>query len=291
MYKGSHLFHLLIMVMLNSALSLALYFTWKTGHLSIGQAGFMGVGAYTSALLTKLLGFNVWVAFFAGGLVTAIIGFMLGWLVLRIRGAYFLLATFAFSEILISIWMYFTFPFGGPGGLLGIPKPSITIPGLLNVRLASTSNYYYLVLIYTIITLFIVYRLETSQFGDTSGAIDESEALAESLGIAALRHKTITFTITSFLTGIGGALLAHYLSVITPSTFGFVNSVNLQIYCVVGGRASPLGPILGATLLTVVGDYLFALGAWKDVVFGAVLLLTIRFMPKGLESVFRSGHA
>lgn len=285
-YKGGHLLHLLIMVMLNSGLSLALYFTWKTGHVSLGQAGFMGVGAYTSALVTKLFGLNVWAGLFLGGLTAATIGFMIGWLVFRLRGAYFLMATFAFGEILISIWMYFTYPFGGPSGILGIPKPSLTIPCLVKINFAPLANYYYLVLIFAVISAFVMHRLgASSRFGETSECIAETEILAESLGIPTLRHRVVVFTITSFLTGIGGALLGHYLAVITPSAFGFSQSVNLQIYCMVGGRATIMGPIFGATLLTIAGDYLFPLGGWKDVIFGLILLLIIRFMPSGLETV------
>jgi branched-chain amino acid transport system permease protein len=272
------------MAMLNSAFSLALYFTWKTGHISVGQAGFMGMSAYTSAILSKSLMVNVWLSILIGGIVSAILGFLIGWLVLRIRGAYFVLATFAFAEVLVAIWMYFVNPFGGPAGITRIPKPSIAISGLIQFNFALVKNYYYLVLVFAALTFFVVYRLGTARFGMTSEATADAELLAESLGVPTLRHKVNTFTITSLITGTGGALLAHYLTVITPHTFGFVTSVNLLIYCVVGGVSTVLGPILGATILTVVGDYLFFIGAWKEVVFGAVLLLSIRFIPKGLES-------
>jgi branched-chain amino acid transport system permease protein len=285
-----YVLHVAIVVLVHVVYAQALYVIMRMGYLSFGHAGYIALGGYTSALLATSLGISPWIGFVAGGLVAAIFAWALGAVTLKLRGIYFSLSVFAFAEVVNAVFRAFEV-FGGPAGIAAVPRP-----GLLGTRLNTHLQFYYVVLVVTLISLVFLYRLQWTRFGFTLLALRTSatEALAESIGIDAARHKTLAFVVSCFFCGLMGAVHVHYLRFVSPFVFTFFLSTDLMVYVMVGGLGSFWGPLLGTVLLTGLGEQLFAAGYYKSLVYAVVLLVVILALPGGLislPSVFRGGAA
>ncbi|MBI4620499.1 MAG: branched-chain amino acid ABC transporter permease [Desulfobacterales bacterium] len=277
----------LMVLLLNIILAISLWVIMTVGQLSLAHAAFMAVGAYTSALLVMKLGLPFWLAMPASGIMAAILALVIGSITLRLKGAYFLLVTFAFGEIVILIFSNFWESlFGGVSGLIGVPPPDpISIPFIPQVRFVSKVPLYYLALSLTLITVLTIYRLKNSRLGLTFGALKEGDLLAECIGIDIMKYKVMAFTVGCFFAGIAGSLYAHSFVVVTPIDFSFYHSVYILIYVVVGGESSFLGPILGASVLTLFSEILRKFGHYESIGYGIALILVMLFLPSGIISL------
>ena len=263
---------------LNAILGLSLYMTLSCGLLSLANAAFAGIGAYTAALLTLRQDWPFLPAVLAGSLVAMLIAIPLGVPVLRLRGVFLAIATIGFGEVTRIVLINWE-PSGGALGLPSIPQKTEWwhIYGLLAL------------------VLFFFWRLRGSRMGYALEAIREDEAAARTMGINTTYYKVLAFMIGAFIAGMAGALEAHYVRAIEPRTYGFARAVEILIYAVVGGITSFIGPVLGAALITSLPEFLrtdtirslgVKPGADRVILNGVILLVVILFLPRGLVSLF-----
>jgi branched-chain amino acid transport system permease protein len=263
---------------INALLALSLYVTLSAGQLSLGNAAFAGIGGYTAGILTTQLGVPYGVALLAGALAAALVGFLLGLPVLRLRGVFLAIATLSFGEVvrIAAINLKIT---GGAEGLLGMPTRTKT----------------WIIYLTVIGVGYFLAKLRHSRIGWSFQSIREDETAAAAMGINTTYYKTLAFTIGAFIAGLAGALYAHLNYIISPGEFGFSAAVNLLIYCIVGGSRVWYGPIFGATLLTALPEVLRGIGVTagpiRMFVNGLILLLVILFLPNGLVSLFQRRKA
>jgi branched-chain amino acid transport system permease protein len=279
---------LLVFLVINVLLVASYRLLTLTGEWSLAHVVIMGVGAYGSALMAKELAFPVPLAMLAGASVAALIAFLLSFPLFRMKGFYFLIGSFAAGEVIRLIWKWseLTWLFGGPKGIKLIPPfPDIEA---LSIDFYDPVNYYYLCLIVVAIALLILYRIERSRIGLTFHAIHWQDKLAESVGVNTFGYRMLAFVIASFFAGLAGALYAHYVGTVNPNRFNVEEMVYVLIWAIVGGTATFYGPILGVVVLTILNEVVLrALGIdeMRPLLYGAILILFILFLPKGLESL------
>jgi branched-chain amino acid transport system permease protein len=246
-----------------------------TGQFSLAQQTFAAIGAYTSGLLIVWLGFPLWLSMPSGILVSAALGFALGWLVLRLRAIYLAIATWAFAE---TIHVLLTAAYSITRGEQGLSVPSLY--GSLEPVL-----YYYTLLPVTAAIVIGLYVLVRSPLGYFMRAIKDDELRAETLGVDATRVKVLVFTLTSGLSGLAGVFYAHYMVVLSPQMADFSEMAKLVIMVVVGGLGSFAGPLLGAPIVHVVLTYLQKYGEWDMVVFALIVIALMRSYMGGLAAL------
>jgi len=218
--------------------------------VSLGQAGFMAIGAYASAILTQKFGVPFAVALIVGGVVAGIIGIVVGFPALRIKGIYLLLLTLGFSEIVSVIalsWEYV----GGAQGFRNISFNPFTLAYVLGII--------------AILLLFFA-RLERSSLGRAMDSIHQDETAAEVMGIDVVRIKLLAFGLGAMLAGLAGALYAHHATFMDSTTFNIMLSVEILVFVVVGGGSTYWGPVFGAIVLNAIPEFLRALREWLELI-------------------------
>ena len=212
----------------------------------------------------------------------ALVSWVLGRLVLRLKG-HFLAITTAFFGVMVAVvlnnWVGLT---KGPMGLPGIPRPTpIPLPGF-RIEIATRTHYYYLVLILLGLVLYVAWRIVRSRLGKAMVAIRENEELAQSIGIESMRYKLFSFCLGGGIAGLAGAFYAHYILFISPVTFNVGDSINLVVMVIFGGMTTLSGPVLGAVILTLLPEFLRMAGALRLVIYGLALMIFIIWMPLGV---------
>jgi len=260
----------------------------RVGQLSLGQAGFMAIGAYASAMLTINLHVPVWLGLLFGGVISAIVAMLMGMVVLRLGGLYFAIVTLAFGEIVRVITMNLTSVTNGIYGLIP-PLPSLVIGSYAVDFAQSKVPYYYLALLLMIGAALVFWRVDNSRLGRIFRSISSDSRLSEHIGMPLMKYRVIAFTTAGFFTGIAGALYSSYLRFIGPTLLGLWQSITILIMSAVGGAGSAVaGPIIGAMLLSPLGDYLtsWAPGA-RALIFGSIVVIVTFLLPDGLVSLKR----
>jgi branched-chain amino acid transport system permease protein len=260
-----------------------------TGIFTFGHQAFFGLGAYVSALLSMKMNLSPWLGLPVGGIAAALVGLLIGLPCLRLRAApYIAITTLAFAEIARIVCMNLVGLTRGEMGLWGIPAfPDLTLPGGLEISFSGgdRTGYYYVILIVFVISAALIGWLMRSYVGLAFRAIREEQDAAVSLGIDRTKYKLLAFIISSFLAGVAGSFYAHYILILTPSSVFSVGVMSEIIAVVlVGGLGTFWGPIIGAFSLTVLLEYLRAFGEYRFMIYGAMLVATIMFMPKGVSS-------
>jgi branched-chain amino acid transport system permease protein len=250
---------------INIIMALSLYLPFSAGQISLAQAGFMAIGAYTSSILTLYFGFPFYIALLLGGLLSAMTGVLVGFPAIRIKGIYLLLLTFAFGEMVRVFFLNFE-PTGGASGMGGMELKT----NLVNV--------------YTIVAIliFFFHRLSKSRMGRAFESMREDEIAAEVTGINIVKAKLISFGVGAFIAGIGGGLYAHYAMYIDSPKFGFLLAVEFFVFAVFGGVEIFWGPIVGATLLTLIPEMVRFLSEWRMIFYGLVIVVLMIVRPQGL---------
>lgn len=260
-----------------------------TGEWSLGHVVMMGVGGYASALLSKRLGVPVPLAMLLGASTAGAIAFVLSFPLFRMKGFYFLIGSFAAGEVIRLCWQRFRDPFGGPKGIKLIPGfPDLEL-GPIQIAFFDPVSYYYLCLAVVSLSLLVLHRIERSRIGLTFHAVHWQDKLAEAAGIDTWRYRSLALVVASFFAGLAGTLLAHYLGTVNPNQFGVDAMVFVLVWVIVGGTGTLYGPILGVVTLTVVNEIVLrALGLEqaRPLVYGAILIASILFLPGGLESLW-----
>ncbi len=289
--KDRYYLHILVMAGIFTILTLS----WNllsgfTGQLNLGHAAFYGIGAYTSALLAMKTGISPWLGLPLGGLVAAFFGFLLGIPSLRLSGPYLAITTIGFAEILRLVavnWVELT---RGSLGLSGIPLLDPIEIGGWSINFYFERTYYYVVLAAVLITIFCVRRLIRSEFGVSLQALRDDEFGARSIGINTSNYKLAAFTVSAFFAGFAGALFAHFVRLVSPETMALHTTFDILTMAMVGGLGTMSGPVLGAVTLTFLSEGLRYLEDLiqidiRLVVYGFLLILTIRFMREGLAGL------
>ena len=241
-----------------------------TGIFSMGHAGFMAIGGYAAALLYLHLHIPYVVAVIAGGLIAAICSIIIGYptLKMKLRGDYFAIATLGFGEI-VKLILANSGPdsiFGGAMGVIGIPKKTNLI----------------WVIIFTVISIYVLRSIIKSDYGKNFVAIQQQEVAAEMIGINVFKVKMTSLLISAFYAGIAGGLFAFYMTYISPGTFNEVKSTDLTTAVVMGGINSICGPILCGVFLILLPEVLRSLIEWRLVIYGLIFVLVMIFKPEGL---------
>jgi branched-chain amino acid transport system permease protein len=259
----------------------------RIGCLSLGQAAFLAIGGYTSALLAQKAGISPWIGLLAGGAASGTVALIIGMVVLRVRGLSLSIITFAFAEVVRLLLSTLEF-FGGHGGITGIPSfPPLNFPVLGRVRCDSPTAGYYILLLILLVCGTVMWRMDRSALGRIFRALPQNEALAESLGVHPLRYKVIGFVTACFFAGMAGAFTAHYYNVLFPGNYTPIQSIMVQIQATVGGVTSvALGGLLGGSLMVMVESWLLNIDSrWVYIFYGSVILLVTFFLPEGLLSL------
>jgi len=256
-----------------------------TGLLSLGHAGFMGIGAYTSALLVLQARVPFLVALPAAGAAAATAGLFIGYPSLRLRHHYFVLVTFIFGIILTLLFTSLVGVTRGPMGLPGIPFATLPRPGGVHTfnTFQSKVDYYFLVVALAAATLWLRGRLTRGRLGLALATIREEESLAMAIGVNTHATKVLIFTVSTGLAGMAGSLYAHYATFLSPEVFTFVDSFNLFVMNMLGGTGTAAGPVVGPIVLTIVRDALRNISpVLAEIAFGVFLITAIAFLPAGL---------
>lgn len=279
--------HVLIMVLLYVGLASA----WNlmggfAGQLSLGHAGFFGIGAYTSTLLFLRLGVSPWVGIAAGALLAALAGVVIGYPCFRLKGPFFALATLAFAEVLQIVAIAWSGLTGGSVGLI-IPFE----PGFANLMWQGKAPFFYLTLVYAVITVAIVWKVQRSRLGYYLIALKEDDAAARMLGIDTTHYKLYATLISAALTSVGGVIYAQYIGFIEPLGIFDVNqSIQYALLSIIGGMGTVIGPVLGAFIMIPLNEVIQGLfgGAARGVsgmVYGLVLIAAVMAMRQGVSQV------
>lgn len=240
--------------------------TGFTGLFCFGQAGFLAIGAYISALITIKFNMPFIISLLAGMTVAGFVSILLGYPTLKLKGDYFAIATLGFSEAIRLIIENLDKITGGARGMPGIPTRTTL---LLVIPIALIS--------YICIRFYVV-----SKHGYNCIAIRGDEIAAESIGINSFHYKQISFFINGLLAGLAGGLLAHYVGFVQPSMFGIIKSTELVVMVIFGGMHSVTGATFAAVILTALPELLRAASAWRLVLYGALVVLIMIVRPKGL---------
>ncbi|MBA7575272.1 hypothetical protein ES708_17093 [subsurface metagenome] len=282
-FSGPYIIHILIFTVMNIVLASSLRLINLTGQMSLAHGGMMTIGAYTSTLLVVKLGLSSWAALLLAGCAAAVIACIIGIPFIRLKGIYFSIVTLFLTAMLTLIAQQWRSLTGGSSGIYNIPRPDpIVIPGILNITFISSVNCYYLVLFIMLISLVVLYAIEHSRVGRTFRGIEQSDSLAKSIGVNTSGYKVLAFSIGCFFPGVLGGFYSQYIRAITPETFGFLFTIYILIYMVVGGQGRFIGPIIGAVVLTLLPEFLRPLKDLQPFFFAAVLMLVIFLMPEGL---------
>lgn len=280
-YKVDLLTTLLINIILVASFRLIA----TTGGWSLAHIPMMGCGAYATALLSGKLGVPFLISLPLAGLAAGLIGLIISFPLSRTKGFSFFVASFAAGEAIRLSWIRFKFPFGGHAGLM-VPPPRVAAQiDWLNFE--NAIPYYFLTLVTTMVCLAILRQLDRCRIGDTFKAIESQENLARSTGINITGYKVLAFSLGSFFSGVAGVLLAHRLWAIEPKQFGFSATLYLLLWVVFGGSHSFWGPVWGVVTLTLLAELLKPLYEWVPMIFGAIIILTLIFLPDGLQGLPR----
>lgn len=260
-----------------------------TGLVSIAHGAFFGIGAYTCAILQTRSILSFWPALGAAVLFTALIGALIGLAMLRARGPYLAIGTMCLSILTALVLMNWVSLTGGTS-LGGIAGPGeLEILGL-RIDFLSGKSYYYLVVFFLALSIAGVYRLLRSRVGRAFVAIRDQEELAGAIGINIMGFKILSFSLGSLLAGLAGGLYAGYMGAIDPDIASVHMSFNLLVMSIVGGASSLSGAVIGTILLWLLPEVLQASEEFKPLIFGAILLVIIIFMPNGIAGRIRTLH-
>lgn len=291
-----YLIHIGIMLGIYVILTVSLdLLAGHTGLLSLAQAAFYGIGAYTSAILTVRCGLPFWTGVLVGMGVAAGMSTMVSLPSLRLHDDYFIIATFSFQMILVSVLANWSDVTRGPLGIPGIPQPTV-----IEWKLQSQWQYLILIGAIAVLAYLISHRISRSPFGRVLHSIREDEVLARSLAKNTTRFKVSITAISTAMAAVAGSLYAHYITYIDPTSFTVMESILVVSMVIIGGAGSMWGPILGAAVLVTLPECLRFVGMpasvaanVRQVFYGGLLVVFMMWRPRGFlgEYVFQGKGA
>lgn len=296
--RSPYFLHVLIItgIFTIAAMSLNLLLGY-TGQLSLGHVAFFGIGAYTTALMS--LGFDVslgksWhlvvapkpvaTSLAVAIIVSAFFGWLIGRLSFKVRGAYFVIVSVSFAEVMRLVALNWVELTQGPMALNNIPPVTLWLPSLGEYRFLGKTPNYYLMLAIGAISYVLIARLVRSRAGRAMIALRENEPLATSVGVDVTRYLVLATVVSAAIAGTAGALYAHYVRIVDPDIFLFIYTVTMVIMVVTGGKGTLAGPIVGGLIFGIVPEVLrlVARPEVQWIIYGALMILIVYFLPKGI---------
>ena len=296
---NQYVLHVLIVtgIFIVAAISLNLLLGYA-GQLSLGHVAFFGIGAYASALVS--LGFSVhvapgtmiamepkpvWCGLLAGILAAGICGWFIGRLSFKVRGAYFVIVSLSFAEVVRLVALNWVELTQGPMALNNIPPVTLWLPGLGNHVFWKKPENYWLVLSVAVVSYVIVRRLVRSRAGRAMVALRENEPLATSVGIDVTRYLVLATVVSAAMAGLAGAMYAHYIRIVDPDVFLFIYTVTMVIMVITGGKGTLAGPVVGGLIFGLLPETLRAVAIPPEaqwIAYGVLMVLVVFFLPEGI---------
>jgi branched-chain amino acid transport system permease protein len=300
-----YVLHVLIItgIFIIAAMSLNLLLGY-TGQLSLGHVAFFGIGAYTSSLTS--LGFSVhllpdwqvtvepkpvWLGMLLGMVLAGLCGWAIGRISFKVRGAYFVIVTVSFAEVVRLVALNWVELTQGPMALNNIPYLRLGVPGWLELSFLRKPANYWLVLAVAIISYIVIRRLVHSRAGRAMIALRENESLATSVGVDVTRYLVLATVVSAAMAGAAGTLYAHYVRIVDPDVFLFIYTVTMVIMVVTGGKGTLAGPVVGGIIFGLLPETLRTLQIPPEVqwvVYGVLMILVVYFLPEGIVPAVRN---
>lgn len=302
--KDQYFLHVLIMtgVFTIAAMSLNLLLGY-TGQLSLGHVAFFGIGAYTSALVS--LGFDleltdsyvfvfgpkpVWIGMLSGITAAGFFGWVIGKISFKVRGAYFVIVTISFAEVVRLVALNWVDLTQGPMALNNIPPLTLQIPGTWELTFWKKTPNYYLMLFLAVISFITIRRLVQSRIGRAMIALRENEPLATSVGVDVTHYLVLAAVVSAAIAGAAGGIYSHYVRIIDPDVFLFIYTVTMVIMVITGGKGTLSGPIIGGIIFGIAPEVLRELARpeiqW--IIYGALMVAIVFFLPNGIVPALSS---
>lgn len=281
-------------ILINIILGVSMYVTLSTGQLSLASAGFMGIGAYTSALLTLNFGLPIPVGILSGAILAGLIGILIGLPTLRLKGVFLAIVTLGFGEVIRVLFVNWESLTKGSIGLSGVPQMGREILAFFKgmgfqPKMIGLQNNQFVFLSIFIVLLIIVLcaiwffrRQANSRVGRAFSAIKLDEQAAESMGINITYYKVLAFAQGALLAGFAGALFAHVMGYISPADFSYHRAVDILVYSVLGGVDVIWGPVFGAFFLTLIPEVLRFISEYRYMIYGVIIIAMMAFRPQGV---------
>jgi len=270
--RSPYTYHIFILTFVYITATSSLRSLAISGQVSMAHAGFMSIGAYTSAVLARYVGWSPWFTMPLGALATMLIAVLVGFPFSRVRTIYFSMVSLFFGIGILSVNSIFGKYTGHINGMIGIPP----------LFVGSRVPYYFFFLGLMVVCLIMLWRFETCRIGVCLKAIDQSHAVAASVGISETKFRVLALGVSCFVVGLVGAAYAHYNMVISYSSFNLLASINMLVYMLIGGIASFAGPIIGTAVLFMIPEIFRQLKEYTPFLFAGILLLVVFVMPQGL---------
>jgi branched-chain amino acid transport system permease protein len=251
-------------------------------QLHLGQSAFLGVGAYTSAILMNKCGVSFWLTIPVAMALSGLFGFILSIPTLKLKGgSYLALVTQTFGEIIYVILLNMVWLTNGPFGITGIKAPKVG-----PIDFVKLQPYFFLCVVFLIVVYIAMKRVVKSKYGRFFSSIRESEEAAQSLSINTRKYKMIAFTMATAIAGLAGVLYGPFIGYLSPEQFRWQPSLILVSMAIVGGLSSLEGGIVGAILLTFLPELLRSTAQLRLIIYGVIVILTLAFLPDGIISLF-----
>ncbi|HVY42309.1 MAG TPA: branched-chain amino acid ABC transporter permease [Hyphomicrobiaceae bacterium] len=299
-----YVLHVLIItgIFIIAAMSLNLLLGF-TGQLSLGHVAFFGIGAYTTSLVS--LGFQVhllpdrlvtlepkpaWVGVLCAILMAGLCGWAIGRISFKVRGAYFVIVTISFAEVIRLVALNWVELTQGPMALNNIPPLRLGVPGIFEISFLRKPANYYLVLVFAIAAYVLIRRLVHSRAGRAMIALRENEPLAASVGVDVTKSLVLATVVSAAIAGAAGALYAHYVRIVDPDVFLFIYTVTMVIMVIAGGKGTLAGPVVGGLVFGLLPESLRALEIRPEVqwvVYGVLMILVVYYLPEGIVPAVR----
>lgn len=289
--EETYLLTVIVTAALLAFIAMGVWLSFAIGRINIAQGGFAMIGGYTAAILTSRLDLSFWLALPAAGVVAGVLGFLVGYPILRLKGVYFAMLSLSLTEAIRLVFLNATWLSRGATGLTDLPLPgAVTLFSLELVPAFAPGArlpFYWLSAGLLLLGLLALWAIQRGPLGAIFTALRQNEALAASIGIDVARYRAVAFAIGSAYGGIGGAVLTALQQNIYPSSYQVTDSVYLMMYCFVGGLAYLTGPILGAFALVASFELLGLLGRFQSLAYAALIILAMLALPNGLASLGR----
>jgi branched-chain amino acid transport system permease protein len=299
-----YVLHVMIMtgIFIIAAMSLNLLLGY-TGQLSLGHVAFFGIGAYASSLVS--LGFSVhllpdwevsldpkpvWLGMLVGTVLAALCGWAIGRISFKVRGAYFVIVTVSFAEVVRLVALNWVELTQGPMALNNIPYLRLGVPDLFEISFLGKPANYYLVLALAVVCHILIRRLVASRAGRAMIALRENEPLAASIGVDVTRYLVLATVVSAAMAGAAGALYAHYVRIVDPDVFLFIYTVTMVIMVVTGGKGTLAGPVVGGAIFGLLPEALRSFAIAPEVqwvIYGVLMILVVYFLPEGIVPAVR----
>jgi branched-chain amino acid transport system permease protein len=281
LFQSRYTHHILNMILIYALLGISVNLIFGyIGALTLGQAAFFGIGAYTAAIVSTKLGFSFLPSVLCSAVMGCLAGVIIGIPTLRLKGPYFAIATIGLNNIIVIIFLNWENLTGGAVGISGIPYASI-----LGVQFNTELKIYFLLLA-TVFLIFLLYRnMISSHSGKMLIAVRDNELAASAMGIDTAKTKVIVLAISTTIAAVAGAYYAHITNFVAPDAFPVMESITFLIIVVLGGAGFKYGPIYGAVVVVILNEYLQYFEQFNMLIYGVLIMILLLFLPSGIAGI------